>query len=159
MSGWNLRRTELTAGVAALALAIGAQGAALGQYGDSVQELANRWTEAYNSHDAEALGALYTENAHLYVHGQPSYVSRDAIQAFWAEDMTVENPLTVLTVTHAVDGVDMKLVHGDYQVINRDTGVPVGQGRFAHIWELGEGGEWYLDRDLWNQPYSPVGGQ
>jgi uncharacterized protein (TIGR02246 family) len=122
----------------------------------AVQDLANRWTAAYNSHDRAALGALYTEDAHLYLHGQPSYVGRESIEAFWAEDMQVENPLTVLTVTHAVDGVDMKLVHGDYQVIDRDAGVPLGQGRFAHIWTLDAGGQWRLDRDLWNQPYEPV---
>jgi copper(I)-binding protein len=32
----------------------------------------------------------------------------------WADDMKVNNPLTVLTVTHAVNGIDMKLVHGNY---------------------------------------------
>jgi hypothetical protein len=70
--------------------------------------------------------------------------------------MQVENPLTVLTVTHSVDGFDMKLVHGDYQVIDRDSGVPLGQGRFAHIWTVGDDGVWRLDRDLWNQPYEPI---
>jgi uncharacterized protein (TIGR02246 family) len=142
--------------IAAAGLAALTTGVAAGA--QSVQDLANRWTEAYNSHDADALGALYTDDAQVYVHGQPSYVGRDSIQAFWEADMQVDNPLTVLTVTHAVDGVDMKLVHGDYQVISRDTGVPLGQGRFAHIWLLGPDGGWHLDRDLWNQPYTPVNG-
>jgi ketosteroid isomerase-like protein len=65
--------------------------------------------------------------------------------------MKVNNPLTVLTVTDAVNGIDMKLVHGNYQVISRDTGVPLGQGRFAHIWTRSGNGEWRLDRDLWNR--------
>lgn len=59
--------------------------------------------------------------------------------------------MTVLTVTDTVEGVDMTLVHGNYQVLNRRTGVVVGYGRFAHIW-IQVGGEWRLDRDLWNQP-------
>ena len=151
MKGSRLLRMIAAAGFVALTAGVvaGAQ---------EVQELADRWTEAYNSHDEEALGALYSEDAHVYVHGQPSYIGRESIQAFWAADMLVDNPLTVLSVTHAVDGVDMKLVHGDYQVISRDTGVPLGGGRFAHIWLLGPDGEWYLDRDLWNQPYTPIGG-
>lgn len=118
-----------------------------------VQALADRWTAAYNSHDREALGALYAEDAHLYLHGSPMFVGREDIEAFWASDMQIENPLTVLSVTHHVAGVDMILVHGDYQVIDRDSGVPLGQGRFAHIWELGAGDQWLLDRDLWNQPF------
>lgn len=116
-----------------------------------VEELANRWTEAYNLHDAEALGAFYTETAHLYLHGQPMLVGREAIQDYWAADMLEGNPLTVLTVTNRVEGFDMILVHGNYQVIDRDTGLQQGQGRFAHIWILDDG-DWLLDRDLWNQP-------
>lgn len=116
-----------------------------------IQQLANRWTEAYNQQNAGALGSLYSDDARLYVHGSSTVAGRHNIQTFWAEDMKVKNPLTVLTVTHAVDGIDMKLVHGNYQVINRETGVPLGQGRFAHIWTL-MGGEWRLDRDIWNQP-------
>jgi uncharacterized protein (TIGR02246 family) len=122
---------------------------------DDIQELANRWTAAYNNHDAAALGALYAEDAKLFLHGQPSFVGREAIQDYWATDMQEQNPLTVLTVTNSVDGFDMKLVHGDYQVIDRDSGVPLGAGRFAHIWMLADDGGWLLDRDLWNQPVEP----
>jgi ketosteroid isomerase-like protein len=116
-----------------------------------VQALADRWTGAYNGAMAEALGALYAEDARLYLHGSPTVSTRQRIEEYWAEDMKLENPMTVLTVTHAINGIDMKLVHGDYQVINRSTGVPVGQGRFAHIWTR-DGDQWRLDRDLWNAP-------
>lgn len=119
-----------------------------------VQALADRWSEAYNRHDAKALAALYSENARLMMHGAPTIAGRDAIGAFWAEDFREDNPLTVLTVTHAVDGDDMILVHGDYDVVNRDDGTTVGAGRFAHIWFL-EDGEWRLDRDLWHQRFEP----
>lgn len=118
----------------------------------SAQELAASWMAAYNQHDADAIGGLYTEDARLYMHGQASVAGRDAIQSFWAADMVESNPLTVMNVTDPVVGFDMILVHGNYQVIDRDTGVPVGQGRFAHIWVQDVDGEWRLDRDLWNQP-------
>jgi uncharacterized protein (TIGR02246 family) len=129
--------------------------AAHAQTDNAVQNLANRWATAYNQHDREALGALYTEDAHLMMHGAPTIRGREAIQEFWAEDMQAGNPLTVLTVTHAVEGSDMILVHGNYQVIDRDTGELVGFGRFAHIWNRSDGEEWRLDRDLWNQPFDP----
>jgi uncharacterized protein (TIGR02246 family) len=119
-----------------------------------VQELANRWTEAYNSANAAGLGALYAEDARLFAHGSPTVSGRDAIQDYWADDLQVDNPLTVLTVTHSVDGFDMKLVHGNYQVLNRNTGVPLSHGRFAHIWTR-DGNEWLLDRDMWNEPFEP----
>jgi len=135
-------------------VALTAASLSFGAQAQEVQELANRWTEAYNSHNAEAIGALYEEDAILFLHGSPSVSGRAAIQDYWGEDMELNNPLTVLTVTHSVDGFDMKLVHGNYQVLNRDTGIPLGHGRFAHIWTR-ENGEWLLDRDLWNEPFDP----
>ncbi|GEM_PF-479024 len=149
----KLKTVAVLAAMGATALAFGAQAQDDADANGSVQALADRWTAAYNSHDEQALGALYAEDAHLYLHGLPTYQGREEITAYWADDMQVDNPLTVLTVTNSVDGIDMVLVHGNYQVLDRDTGVPLGAGRFAHIWELDENGDWLLDRDLWNQPY------
>lgn len=121
-----------------------------------VQELANRWAEAYNRHDREALGAVYAENARLMMHGSPTIEGRQQIEEFWSDDFEVDNPLTLLHVTHNVVGSDMILVHGDYRVVGRDNGRQLGFGRFAHLWtRSGNNGEWLLDRDLWNQPYEP----
>lgn len=117
-----------------------------------VQLLANKWTEAYNQKNVGALASLYAQDARLFLHGSPTVSGRSNIERYWADDMKVNNPLTVLTVTDAVNGIDMKLVHGNYQVLNRNTGVPLGHGRFAHIWMRDGNGEWHLDRDLWNQP-------
>jgi uncharacterized protein (TIGR02246 family) len=118
---------------------------------DEVVKLANQWTSAYNRHDVAGLAALYTDDAHLYHHGRPRIVGRNGIREFWAADMTENNPITILAVTDTVQGVDMVLVHGNYQVINRESGVPLGGGRFAHIWIQAADGSWRLDRDLWNQ--------
>jgi uncharacterized protein (TIGR02246 family) len=122
---------------------------------DAVQELANRWVGAYNSHDRAALGALYAPEARLMMHSAPTIAGRKAIEDFWAEDFGAGNPLTVLSITHAVEGSDMILVHGNYQVVSRDSGIVLGQGRFAHIWTREGSGAWLLDRDLWNEPFEP----
>jgi len=120
----------------------------------NVQSLADRWVQAYNSHDRAALAMLYTADARLMVHGGPTISGRPAIREFWADDFEEGNPLTLLTITNSVTGSDMMLVHGDYRVIDREDGGLLGAGRFAHLWKL-EGREWRLDRDLWNQPFEP----
>lgn len=117
-----------------------------------IQQLADNWTNAYNANDVVRLGALYTENAHLYLHELPRIEGRDSIINFWSKDMHDGSPKTILTVTHAVEGFEMALVHGNYEVIDRESGAKVGFGRFAHIWLQDKNGEWHLDRDLWNQP-------
>ena len=113
------------------------------------QELADRWTEAYNDHDGDALAALYTESAELTAHGAPTLTGRDDIRAFWASDFGEGNPLTLLNVTHTIDGTDMMLVHGVYEVVDSDGGGVLGDGAFVHIWRLGDSGEWRIDRELW----------
>ena len=84
---------------------------------------------------------------------RPGYfVGRGDIRTYWAKDFTIINPMTVLTVTDSVVDEEMMLVHGNYQVLDRTTGVPQTKGRFAHIWVRDAAGKWLLDRDLWNQP-------
>jgi ketosteroid isomerase-like protein len=135
---------------AALSLAMLLPGGAMAQE-PSVTELANRWVEAYNTADAAALGALYSPDAQLYLSSEPRFIGREDIQAVWNEDMGIGAPLTLLTVTDSTQSVDMVLVHGNYQVVDRNSGVELAAGRFAHIWVLQDGGEWLLDRDLWVQ--------
>jgi uncharacterized protein (TIGR02246 family) len=123
---------------------------------DDVQQLATRWTTAYNQHDRNALQALYTNDARLMMHGATTIAGRAAIGAFWAQDFGEGNPLTLLKVTHALTGIDMVLVHGNYEVVDRSDGTKVGLGRFAHIWTATRDGGWQLDRDLWFERSEPV---
>jgi uncharacterized protein (TIGR02246 family) len=116
---------------------------------DTVQTLADRWEEAYNKQDRTALQAIYTDSARLMMHGAPTIAGRAAIGGFWAQDFTAGSPLTLLKVTHALEGIDMVLVHGNYEVVDRADGTKVGLGRFAHIWTAAPNGGWLLDRDLW----------
>jgi uncharacterized protein (TIGR02246 family) len=118
----------------------------------NIQDLADQWVAAYNSHNREALAELYTEDARLMVHGSPTVAGRASIEEFWADDFMEGDPLTLLTVTNSVTGIDMMLVHGDYRVVDRSDGMLLGAGRFAHVWTR-DGQRWRLDRDLWNQPY------
>ena len=118
------------------------------------QQLADRWVAAYNSHDRDALANVYSADAKLMVHGSRTVTGRGDIEEFWADDFLEGDPLTLLTVTNSVMGIDMMLVHGDYRVVDRGDGAVLGEGRFAHVW-MRDGSRWMLDRDLWNQPYLP----
>jgi uncharacterized protein (TIGR02246 family) len=116
---------------------------------DDVVLLADRWETAYNKHDRNALQSVYAQDARLMMHGAPTIAGRANIGDFWAQDFGESNPLTLLEVTHALAGVDMVLVHGNYEVVDRTDGTKVGLGRFAHIWTAAPNGGWQLDRDLW----------
>ena len=67
----------------------------------NIQVLADRWASAYNTHDRDALGALYTADARLMLHGSPTIAGRDSIEQFWAQDFTEGDPLTLLNAAFA----------------------------------------------------------
>jgi ketosteroid isomerase-like protein len=121
------------------------------------QELADSWSLAYNAHDPAGLSELYDTNAIMMLHGSLTLRGRQAIHDYWVEDFREGNPITTLAVTHSVEGIDMMLVHGNYQVIERNDGTLLGQGRYAHIWLRDTNGNWMLDRDMWNEPFEPYG--
>ena|SRR5690606_37035692 len=121
----------------------------------TAQDLADNWTLAYNAHDPARLSELYAGDAVLMLHGSLTLRGRQAIHDYWVEDFRESNPITTLTVTHAVEGIDMMLVHGNYQVIERNDGTLLGQGRYAHIWLQDGNGNWQLDRDMWHEPFEP----
>ena len=113
------------------------------------QVLADLWTTAYNDHDGEALAALYTEGAELLAYGERALTGREAIRSFWASDFGEGNPLTLLNVVQTVEGSDMVLVQGEYDVVDRDGGDPLVSGGFIQIWRLSDSGDWRIDRELW----------
>ena len=92
----------------------------------------------------------------LPMHRAPTIGGRAAIGEFWAQDFGESNPLTLLKVTHALQGVDMVLVHDNHEVIDRTDGSKVDLGRFAHIWTAAPNGGRLLDRDLWDERSEPV---
>jgi ketosteroid isomerase-like protein len=149
MSIDRIFRVGIALGLTITALSAGAQRATQ----DEVQVLADRWASAYNKHDRAALGATYSENARLMMHGATTLSGRKAIEDFWAGDFEDSDPLTLLRVTNSVTGSDMLLVHGDYEVVSRKDGSELGSGRFAHLWTRTDRGDWRLDRDLWNEPF------
>jgi uncharacterized protein (TIGR02246 family) len=152
MKAARIFRAGIALGLSVAAFSAAAQRATEGD----VQELAARWASAYNQHDRAALGAFYTDDARLMMHGATTITGRKAIEDFWAGDFTDRDPLTLLEVTHSVMGSDMLLVHGDYEVISRTDGSELGGGRFAHVWTRGSrNAAWRLDRDLWNEPFDP----
>jgi len=119
------------------------------------QDLADSWIKAYNAHNNAELAILYSENAVLMLHGEETVKGRQAIGVYWAEDFRESNPITTLSVTHTINGHDLILVHGNYQVIDRESGVMLGSGRFAHMWMKNDDEVWELDRDLWHNPFNP----
>lgn len=113
------------------------------------QELADRWSVAYNSHDGNTLSALYAEDAALFAGGNLLVSGRPAIQAYWTADMVDSNPKTILTVTETANDTGKQLVAGKYVVVDARTGSTLAEGKFWQLWTMAPNAQWQLERDLW----------
>lgn len=112
-------------------------------------ETADRAFETnFESHDAEGMAELYTEDGQLLPPGSDVVSGRDDIAAFWQGlfDMGV--------ATAQLETVELE-VHGETAVeVGRFTlgdadGGTVDHGTFVVVWKR-EDGAWKLHRDVWN---------
>jgi uncharacterized protein (TIGR02246 family) len=114
----------------------------------AVTSAAANWEKAYNEKNADALAALYTEDAQLLPPGPPVVAGRAAIREFWVKDIATSNmSFSITTDASAVAG-DWAWRSGPWRGTATD-GTSAGTGKFVEIWHRTADG-WQLHRDIWN---------
>ena len=113
-----------------------------------VAAAASNWEKAYNEKNADAVAAIYTEDAQLLPPGPPVVSGRAAIREFWANDIATSN--MSFSITSDASGVagDWAWRSGPWRGTALD-GTPAGTGKFIEIWRRTKDG-WQLHRDIWN---------
>ena len=106
---------------------------------------------AFDSGDAAAAAALYTEDAMIFPPNMEPVGGSTAIQAFWAETMAAG--MTVDLKTKEVSGAgDMLVEVGGYSITAPD-GSHADHGTFMVLYKNVDG-HWKLHRDIWNSSMS-----
>ena len=114
-----------------------------------IQKEDDRWAGAFNSGDATALAAMYAEDAYLLPPGAEMMKGRNAIGAFWQQQMQQIG--------------DVKCTALDVKPLGRNTAREIGTCSFktkaqppqdgalkyAVVWEK-EGTHWGVIQDIWN---------
>ncbi|MBV9785086.1 MAG: DUF4440 domain-containing protein [Acidisphaera sp.] len=140
-----MRKAVLTVMMIAVALPALAQTAA-----DGIRQADQRFEQAFNSGNADALAQLYTENASILPPGAPMASGRAAISQFWrgAINGGLKN-LSLQPISIGGRG-DAAREIGRFTL---DAPGSQGQtkrveGKYVVIWLNHEG--WKLDTDIWN---------
>jgi ketosteroid isomerase-like protein len=120
---------------------------ALQRDSEVADQLAARWTSAYNAADPAALGILYDEDAQVSTAGDGTFIGRPNIQAFWARDFGGGKPVSTLTVTDVYAAGDFTHLEGEYTVVD---GPRTTDGRYIQLW-MRDGGDWRIHREMWWQ--------
>ena len=111
----------------------------------AVESAATGWEQAYNDKDADAVAAIYAQDAQLLPDGAPAVKGRAAIREHYANE--------IATAWAKISFVnDAPVVAGDWAwrtgTWSAETAPPVS-GKYLEVWHRTAEG-WRLHRDIWN---------
>ena len=114
------------------------------------------WQAAAARRDAQALGALYANDATVHYPGIPEVRGRAAIERLWA---SIFQQATVTIVPGRVEispSGDVAVEYGTYEVRDRSAETRVvDRGRYAFVWRL-TGGAWLAWVDITTSDARPA---
>jgi len=118
-----------------------------------VLETDERWIEAFNRRDVDALVALYARDAVLMPPDRPNIVGRAAVRD-WLTVLFRENEARQRLVNEEVAAHgDWAWLRGHFQIVitSRATGrTATILGKHLVIWRRLPDGSWRAARDIWN---------
>jgi uncharacterized protein (TIGR02246 family) len=116
----------------------------------AIQAVAENWPKAYNDKNADALAALYTEDARTYPPGGPMISGRAAIREFFAADVASNWAPTTVAHEESVIAGDWAWRTGTWSAAT----TPPLTGKYAEVWRRTAEG-WRIHRDIWNADAAP----
>ena len=115
----------------------------------TIQGLNDRFAAAFNSGDAAAVAAHYTEDATVLPPGNELVQGRSAIQAFWkgAIEQLGEIRLTAIDVRPLGSSAAREI--GTFALKTKAQPPQEISGKYVVVWEK-VGNDWKLATDIWN---------
>ena len=133
----------------AMFLVFAASGFAAAQDLSSFHASAEKLAAAFKKGDVEGITQAYADNARIFPPGRETIQGREAVKAFWVEDVKGSSDL-VLTI------VDVKAFgDSDLREVGKFTGKTTGNdpqtfaGKYITIWHK-SGDKWEITEDIWN---------
>jgi uncharacterized protein (TIGR02246 family) len=135
--------------LAALALVGAVAGCAppVAQQSPELAAMTERWEEALNSGNAEAVAALYSDDARLLPPNAELGQGRAAIAAEFAAMIAAGLTIDLVNVDAVVAG-DVGYKVGTYTLL-APAGVMVDRGKYIDVWRKVDG-QWKITNDIWN---------
>jgi len=139
----------VTRAILVLACLMLAAAPALAQSKATMQQLNDRWADAFNKGDAAAVAAMYTADAYVLPAGAEMVKGRPAIEAMWRQNMQQIGNVKCTTID--VKPLGSSAV-GEIGTCTFKTKAQPPQDdalKYAVVWRK-EGGQWKLLQDIWN---------
>ncbi len=112
-----------------------------------IADLSDRWEQALNAGDVDALAALYADDARVLAPNAEMAVGQEAVRAAFGE-MVAAGWGGELTTIEAQSSGDLGYNVGTFVLETKDGGL-VDRGKFIEIWQRIDG-QWRITNDIWN---------
>jgi uncharacterized protein (TIGR02246 family) len=122
---------------------------ALAQDRATIQALNDQFAKAFNTGDAAAVAAHYTEDAVVLPPGAEMVMGRNAILTFWksAADQIGDIKLTAVDVKPLGNNAAREI--GTFSLRTKGAQSQQVTGKYVVVWEK-VGADWKLATDIWN---------
>jgi uncharacterized protein (TIGR02246 family) len=147
MTAWALQVPLIAVGLATGAGCGRASSPAEGGSRRAIEAAVQRYVDASNHGDADALASLYADDAVLLPPDHEPVRGRAAIGDFWRQG--TDEGLEVTTLTVEVDG-DLGYLVGRYHLPATDE-EPADSGKYVMCLKRQRDGAWKLTADIWNR--------
>jgi uncharacterized protein (TIGR02246 family) len=147
MTTWASLALVLAAGLALLAGCGPGSSPGPGGSRRAIEAAVQRYVDASNQGDADALASLYADDAVLLPPDHEPVRGRAAIGEFWRQG--TDEGLEVTTLTVEVDG-DLGYLVGRYHLPATDE-EPADSGKYVMCLKRQRDGAWKLTADIWNR--------
>lgn len=117
----------------------------------AIESAVTNYVSASNRGDAEALTALYADDAMLLPPDHEPIEGREAIGEFWSQG--TDSGLEVTTLRLEVEG-DLGYLVGRYH-LPATEGEPEDSGKYVMCLKRQRDGSWKLTADIWNSSAEP----
>ena len=147
MTAWGLKIPVIAVGLGLLAGCGQGSGSAEGGSRRAIEAAVQRYVDASNQGDADALASLYADDAMLLPPDHEPVRGRAAIGDFWRQG--TDEGLEVTTLTVEVQG-DLGYLVGRYHLPATDE-EPADSGKYVMCLKRQRDGAWKLTADIWNR--------
>ena len=119
---------------------------------EAVHAVIVSWFKAYNARDADAISALYADDAVLSAPGAPSARGAAAIKEAFRKDMAAATKAGIANNAGTSDEIgvsgDLAWEWNTYSAADK-SGKVVEKGKYVTVFER-RNGKWLIIRDIWN---------
>lgn len=112
-----------------------------------IDEVNEKFMQAFTDGDAEAVTALYSSDAVLLPPFGDAISTKQDITDLWNGMMDIGITGVELVSNEIIPAGDMAVERGEYTIFVGD--MDIDHGKFLVLWKM-ENGQWKLHRDIWN---------